>query len=85
MCEHPLALEELQQNAQVRCIIYENLHNTNPKKPTDLKYTKDMWDRLVIILGGDRNKNGEVKKSRKKINKKDSQKRESRPINEAPA
>lgn len=56
----------MQQNAQERCVIYENLHNENLEKIIYMKSTKNIWDGLQVLYG--RN-NKEVKKMRKEEEK----------------
>lgn len=74
----PLSPKVVWKNAQARCINYENLHNVDLEKTTNLKSAKEIWRKLQVLFGGDNNNNGEVeKKSKKKKTNKDSQKIES--------
>lgn len=58
-------------------MIYENFHNVDLEKIVDLKFAKEIWDKLHILYG---NNNGEVKKRRKKKKKnKGALKKESQP------
>lgn len=52
------------------------MHNIVLKKIPNLKYAKQMWDKLEILFGGDNNNNAEVEKKKMK---KDPQNKESQP------
>jgi len=41
----------LNQNSQARRIIFKKLHNADLEKVGDLKYAKEVWDRLHMLFG----------------------------------
>lgn len=36
----------IQQNTQVKCMIYGNLHNVDLEKIVNVEYAKEIWDKL---------------------------------------
>ena len=67
-CKDTIADEFLTQDAQARCIIYNNIHGDDLKRLVGLKYAKDIRDKLKSIFGDGTRNNKEFKKKRNKNN-----------------